>query len=78
MSTTRYDLVAEGIEADLDYHHKQRWNTRAAELHAEEELAEGKAKERVWQALRDHYADRFKPETSRDVLLEQARRNGAA
>ena len=77
VSTTRYTLVAEGIETDLDHHHKQRSNARAAELHADEELAEGEAKERVRQALRDHYADWFKPETSRDSLLEQARANYA-
>lgn len=75
MSKSGFDLVVEAIDANLDHLHKQRWAERAAELHEAEERAHGAERERAAQALRDHYANRFKPETSRDPLLEQARRN---
>ena len=45
---------------------------RAAELHAKADRAEGEAGEQARRALRDHYADRFRPETSRMELLDQA------
>ncbi|WP_375403722.1 hypothetical protein [uncultured Sphingomonas sp.] len=45
--------------------HKQQWNQRAAELHAEADTSRGDASEQVRQSLRDHYADRFRSETSR-------------
>ena len=53
---------------------------RAAELHANADRAEGdagKIGEQARQALRDHYDNWFKPETSREVLLEQAKTNHA-
>lgn len=78
MSTTGFDLIADGIDANLDHLHKQRWTERAAELHAEADRAEGdagEASEQARRALRDHYADRFRPETSRVALLDQASAN---
>lgn len=75
MSTSGFDLIEEAIDADLDHLHEQRWNARAAELHEAEDRAEGDEKERVRRELHAHYADRFRPETSRAALLEQARRN---
>lgn len=73
-----FDRIVEGIDANLDYLHKERWAQRAAELREEERRAEGDAKARAHQALRDHYDDMLRPETSRDALLEQARANLAA
>ena len=75
MSTTGFDLIADGIDAELDHLHRQRWNTRAAELHAELDRAEGEAADQARRALRDHFADRFRPETSRMALLDQAAAN---
>lgn len=74
-SDPEFDRIVEAIDANLDYLHKERWAQRAAELREEEAQAEGDAKVRAHQALRDHYADRFKPETSRDALVAQARIN---
>ncbi|WP_375403723.1 hypothetical protein [uncultured Sphingomonas sp.] len=75
MSTTGFDLIADGIDAELDHLHKQRWNARAAELHDEADRAEGEAAEQAQRALDAHYADRFRPETSRMALLDQAAAN---
>ncbi|WP_375404491.1 hypothetical protein [uncultured Sphingomonas sp.] len=78
MSTTGFDLIADGIDANLDHLHKQRWTERAAELHAKADRAEGEAGEQARRALHDHYADRFRPETSRMALLDQAAANQMA
>lgn len=75
MSRTGFDLIADGIDANLDHLYKQRWTERAAELHAKADRAEGdagEAGEQARRALRDHHADRFRPETSRMALLDQA------
>ncbi|WP_375429439.1 hypothetical protein [uncultured Sphingomonas sp.] len=81
MSTTGFDLIADGIDANLDHLHKQRWTQRAAELHAKADRAEDEASgagEQARRALRDHYADRFRPETSCMELLDQASANYTA
>lgn len=70
-----FDRIVEGIDANLDYLHKERWAQRAAELREEERRAKGEAKARAHQALLDHYHDMLRPETSRNALLEQARMN---
>lgn len=70
-----FDRIVEGIDANLDYLHKERWAQRAAELREEGRRAEGEAKARARQALHDHYDDILRPETSRDALVEQARIN---
>lgn len=75
MSTTGSDLIADGIDANLDHMHKRRWTERSAELHAKVDRAEsdvGEAGEQTRRALRDQYADRFLPETSRMQLMDQA------
>ncbi|WP_375428916.1 hypothetical protein [uncultured Sphingomonas sp.] len=72
MSKTGFDLIADGIDSNLDRLHKQLWEQRAAERHAEADSAEGNAGKQARQALRDHYADRFRLETSRIALLDQA------
>lgn len=77
MSMTGFDLIVDDIDANLDHLHKQLWNERAAELHAEAERMTGEAGERAQAALREHYADRFRPETSRMALLDQAAANYA-
>ena len=77
MTGRGFDVIAEAIEENLDHLHKQRWDARAAELHGAEADASGPKREGIRQALRDHYADRFRPETSRTALLEQARKNYA-
>jgi hypothetical protein len=75
MAGQGFDVIAAAIEDNLDHLHKQRWDARAAELHGAEVDAPDSERERIQQALRDHYADRFRPETSRAALLEQARKN---
>lgn len=78
-SDPEFDRIVEGIDAHLDYLHKERWAQRAAELRDEERYAEGDdVKARARQALRDHYDDMHRPETSRDALIAQARANLAA
>lgn len=78
MTKPGFDIIAETIEDNLDHLHKQRWDARAAELHGAEADAGDADRDRIKQELRDHYADRFRPETSRDALLDQARKNYAA
>lgn len=78
MTEQGFQVIAEAIEENLDHLHKQRWNARAAELHAAEADAEEGDRERIRQELSDHYDNRFRPETSRDALLEQARKNFVA
>lgn len=70
-----FNRIVEAIDAELGHLHKQRWNARATELHAETERAPNDRRELTEQALRDHYTVRFKPETSRAALLEQAAAN---
>jgi len=65
--------------ANLEHLHRERWNQRAAELHAAvERPPDGLSPEQAAPALRDHYVDWFRPETSRVVLLKQAAMNYAA
>lgn len=78
MTQAGFEVVASAIEENLDHLHKQRWEARAAELHGAEADAGYADRERIKQELRDHYADRFRPETSRAALLDQARENYAA
>lgn len=74
-----FDCIVEGIDAHLAYLHKERWAQRAAELREEEVQAEDdEAKARARQALRNHYDDMHRPETSRDALIAQAAANLAA
>lgn len=78
-SDPEFDRIVEGIDANLDYLHKERWAQRAAELREAERRAEGdEAKARAHQALLDHYHDMLRPETSRDALVEQAAANLAS
>ena len=79
MSDEAWTRIVEGIDAHLDYLHKERWAHRAAELREEERRAEGDdAKARARQVLLDHYDDMLRPETSRDALIAQARANHEA
>lgn len=78
MSDEAWERIVEGIDAHLDYLHKERWAHRAAELREEERRAEGEAKAQARQALLDHYDDMHRPETSREALIEQAKANHAA
>ena len=74
-----FDRIVEGIDANLDYLHKERWAQRAAELREEGRRAEGEeARARARQALLDHYHDMLRPETSRPALIEQAAANLAS
>lgn len=79
MSTIEFERFADVIDANLEHLHRERWNQRAAELHAEiASPIDGVSPEEAAQALCDHYANRFRPETSREALLEQAAINHAA
>lgn len=71
----RLERVVEGIDRHLSYLHKERWAQRAAELRDGVRRATGLDRERAEQALRDHHADRDRPETSRMALIEQAKAN---
>ncbi len=75
MTKPGFEIIAATIEDNLDHLHKQRWDARAAELHGAEADADDADRDRIKQELRDHYADRFRPETSRAALLDQARKN---
>ncbi len=76
MSAAGFNEIADAIEANLEHLHRERWNERTAELHAQvAHPPEGVSPEQAAQALRDHYDDRFRPESSRVVLLKQAAMN---
>jgi hypothetical protein len=75
MASSGFEVIAAAIDENLDHLHKQLWEERAAELHGAEAEADGADRERIQQELREHYAARFQPETSRDVLMAQARQN---
>ena len=74
MTEVSFERIAENIESDLPYFHKKRWIKRAAELRAVVRQSQGEEQLRAKQALREHYADEFRPETSRRPLLEEAAR----
>ena len=74
MTEVSFERIAENIESDLPYFHKQRWVKRAAELRVVVQNTQGDEQVRAKQALREHYADEFRPETSRHSLLEEAAR----
>ena len=60
------------IEHDLPQLHRERWNRIAAELSDKMYAATGDRRAELTQALDRHYADRFRPETSRAALLAEA------
>ncbi len=60
------------IEHDLPQLHRERWNRIAAELSEQIEKATGDRRAELSQALDQHYANRFRPETSRPALLAEA------
>lgn len=79
MNTAEFERFADAVDANLEHLHRERWNQRAAELHAEiASPVDGVSSEEAAQALRNHYDNQFRPETSRDALLEQAAINYAA
>ena len=58
-------------DVDLAWHHKQHWAQRAADLNDVIERTDGTAQEEARQALSNHYQDRFRPESSREAMIEQ-------
>lgn len=75
MSDPAWERIVTAIHAELGYLHKERWAEHAAQLRDVARHTQGEAQEQALQALRDHYADRFQAETTRDALLAQAARN---
>ncbi|MGI4940830.1 MAG: hypothetical protein ACRYHQ_09755 [Janthinobacterium lividum] len=59
------------IEHDLDYLHRERWNRITAELSDRIEAATPDERLALSEQLDRHYADRFRPETSRAALLAE-------
>ncbi|SEN76018.1 hypothetical protein SAMN05192583_3492 [Sphingomonas gellani] len=75
MSRVGFHQIVEGIDRHLPYLHKERWAIELAELREAARNAVGHDRERAKQAVLDHYKTEFRPETSRAVLIEQARQN---
>lgn len=75
MSALSFDTIIAAIDDNLDHLHKQLWDEQAARLHDAEAKAEPEQLPAIRRALSDHYAIRFKPETTRTELIEQARKN---
>lgn len=73
MRTTSFDQIVDGIDRQLSYLHKERWGHRYAELLDAIRTTTGEAQECARQAMRDHKETQFHPETSRAVLIEQAK-----
>lgn len=69
---TNADLRRSQIEHDLPHLHRERWNRIAAEL-ADQIAGEiGEQRAAIERKLEQHYALRFRPESSRDALLAEA------
>ena len=60
------------IEHDLPQLHRERWNRIAAELSEQVYAATDDTRAELSQALDQHYANRFRPETSLPALLAEA------
>jgi len=73
MSKTTFDQIVDGIDRQLSYLHKERWALRYTELLDAIRATTGEAQERAKQAMRDHKETQFHPETSRAVLIAQAK-----
>ena len=69
---TELDLVRNGIDANLDYLHTQRWALQAAQLRQTLTKAPETGKAAATRALDDHYDTRDQPETSRAALMRNA------
>ena len=66
------DHIEQMSDADLAWHHKERWAHRAAELRAVVRRTEGDAQEQARQALRDHYGTEARFKTTRAAMIEAA------
>ncbi|WP_157134735.1 hypothetical protein [Sphingomonas sp. PAMC 26605] len=75
MSESSLDRTIDGIDRHLSYLHKERWALEHAQLRDAARNATGEEQARAKQAVRDHYAERNHPETSRDPLVRQATMN---
>ncbi len=73
MRKTAFDQIVDGIDRQLSHLHKERWAHRHAELLDAIRATTGEAQERAKQAMRDHKETQFHPETSRAVLIAQAK-----
>jgi len=69
---TELNLVRNGIDANLDYLHTQRWALQAAQLRQTLTKAPDTEKPAATRALDDHYDTRDQPETSRAALMRNA------
>ena len=69
---TELNLVRNGIDANLDYLHTQRWALQAAQLRQTLTKAPKNEKAAATRALDDHYDTRDQPETSRAALMRDA------
>ncbi|WP_375404495.1 hypothetical protein [uncultured Sphingomonas sp.] len=65
--------VINAIDEDLARLHWERWNRVARDLRAAVAGAADTDKARAERELRDHYATRFDPASSRDALIGDAR-----
>ncbi len=68
------DHIEQMGDADLAWHHKERWAQRAAELRAVVRRTEGASQEQARQALAAHYDTRSRPEITRAAMIENAQR----
>lgn len=64
--------MLEGIDAHLPELYSQLWAEKAAALREAVSHTMGEEQANAKQALRDHYETQFRPETSRDCLVEEA------
>lgn len=69
---TNPELRRHQIEHDLPHLHRQRWSRIAGELVEQKEAATGDDRARIERELEQHFANRFKPESSRAALLAEA------
>ncbi len=69
---TELELVRNGIDANLDYLHTQRWALQAAQLRQTLTKAPETEKAAATRALDAHYDTRDQPETSRAALMRNA------
>lgn len=69
---TELELVRNGIDANLDYLHTQRWALQAAQLRQTLTKVPETEKAAATRALDDHYDTRDQPETSRAALMRDA------
>lgn len=66
--------IMEMADADLSWHHKERWAHRAAELRDVVRRTQGEVQEQARQALRNHYEIRSHPEITRAAWIKEAQR----